>query len=1406
MNFLAGLRTLQRPMYKMFHSFQEQITHGLSIISPDLKSKKQPLLRRWNIAHRITQLSIALSMFGYSLPAVAGGTTVCQSPYGEIYGTTIPNGLSLIYPATGVSAPLTTSPYTSAINGMATDHVSKLVYYDDGNAIYAWNALTNQHIVITNNFSSFLPASYTSLYSFTTISSGGAAFYNGSLYVGIDGNAPAGANPNFEIFKVDFVAGSNGQTIQKVTPLNIAGNSGGGLVRTNEDWGDFTISDTGIILAMTNRYDAFGNNLPHLWNYNLNTNQYTNIGAPSGNHQLAKSGDGKIWALFSSGAVQEVLPNGTYTGPISTTISASDGGECVVGNSNVGDRVWVDTNGNGLQDAGEPSIAGVSVSIYRDINKNGVLDAGEPLLATQVTNASGNYNFTELLPHDTLTGAGHNDFIVQVTGGVPANYTATTLTRQTVDLSSATQTIVTVDFGYKPNSDLTITKTHTGNFAQGQTGATYTLTATNSGPGPTSGLVSVVDTLPTGLTATAISGNGWTCTLATRTCTRSDVLAAGSSYPVITVTVNVAANAAASLTNSAAVSGGGEVTTTNNTATDPTTIDKVADLTITKTHVGNFTQGQTGATYTLTAKNSGTLATVGTVSVTDTLPAGLTATAISGNGWTCTLATLTCTRSDALAIGASYPVITLTVNVATNAATSLINSAAVSGGGEVNTANDTATNPTTINSIADLTVTKTHTGNFTQGQTGAAYTLSVTNSGTLATVGTVSITDTLPTGLTATAISGNGWTCTLATLTCTRSTVLAAGASYPVINLTVSVAANAPASLINSTTVSGGGQIYTANDTATDPTAINGVPDLTIAKTHTGSFIQGQTGASYSLTVTNSGTAATSGTVTVVDTLPTGLTATAASGNGWTCSLNTPSAGKVQCTRSDVLAVGISYPAINLTVNVAASVPVGTNSITNSASVSGGGEINAANNSTTDPTTVAAIADLRLSKTANPTDPTVGSAFNYTITVTNDGPSTATNVQVTDRLPPSSDVSINSASISKSQGSTVYNAATPNIVWTVGTLAPNTSATLTIPATRLLASFTANVAEVTASDQSDPDSTPGNNVAGEDDRASVTVPSQSVDLAVTKSVNNPSPNVGQNVTFTITVTNPSSSSVTATGVGISDPLPAGLTYQSNTPSQGSYTPGTGAWSVGSLSPGTTATLTITAKVNASGTITNTAQLSALDQIDPDPSNNSGNATVTPASSTPNLRLVKRITALNGSSINTVIDPTTTPDPNDDAPNWPVGYLKGAIDGGIVRPSDEVEYTIYFLSDGDSPVRHVQLCDLVPVNSTFIPTAFNGLTPTDGGLSGADTGIALSIGSAAPTVYLTNVGGDGQDRGQFLAPNAAIPASCGTGSNTHGAVVVDVVTDTTTPSNLPNATVPGTPTNSHGFIRFWAKVN
>jgi uncharacterized repeat protein (TIGR01451 family) len=120
------------------------------------------------------------------------------------------------------------------------------------------------------------------------------------------------------------------------------------------------------------------------------------------------------------------------------------------------------------------------------------------------------------------------------------------------------------------------------------------------------------------------------------------------------------------------------------------------DLTLTNSHTGNFMHGQTGVTYTLTVTNSGTAATAGAVTVTDTLPAGLTATSIAGTGWSCTQPAGPCTRSDALAANATYPSITLTVNVASNAPASVTNTASVSGGGETNTANNQATSLTTI--------------------------------------------------------------------------------------------------------------------------------------------------------------------------------------------------------------------------------------------------------------------------------------------------------------------------------------------------------------------------------------------------------------------------------------------------------------------------------------------------------------------------------------------------------------------------------------------------------------------------------------------------------------------------------------------------------------------------------------
>jgi uncharacterized repeat protein (TIGR01451 family) len=552
------------------------------------------------------------------------------------------------------------------------------------------------------------------------------------------------------------------------------------------------------------------------------------------------------------------------------------------------------------------------------------------------------------------------------------------------------------DIVLKP--DLTIASAHTGIWNLGATGKTYSLTVSNIGGIATDGsAVTVIDTLPTGLTATAMSGIGWGCTLATLTCTRSDAVANAASYPTITVTVDVANNAPANMTNTATVSGGGETNTANDSTSDPTKTSQI-DLVLTKTHSGIWNPGDTGKTYTLTASNVGATSTDGsTVTVIDTLPTGLTATAISGSGWNCTLATLTCTRNDVLAANSSYPGITLTVNVANDATTPVTNTATVAGGGELDASNDSASDLTTINEV-DLTISMNRGTPLRQGEGFASYFMLVHNVGTAPSNGLVTVVDVLPTGLTATVLNGTGWTCTLATLTCTRSDALAGGNTYPPINLFVNVAPDAPTSVKNVATVSGGGEINTTNDSASDTASVTQEPNLAIGSSHAGTWHQNDVGKTYTLTASNIGFASTiATTVTVVDTLPTGLTATAIAGTGWSCTL-----ANLTCTRSDVLSAGSDFPTITLTVDVASNAAA---SVMNTATVSGGGEIYTADDSASDLTAIAP-ASPGLDLSIHVDDGTIGKKFfagglpaDYTITVQNVGTVDSHNASVQDSLP-----------------------------------------------------------------------------------------------------------------------------------------------------------------------------------------------------------------------------------------------------------------------------------------------------------------------------------------------------------------------------------------------------------------------
>ena len=129
---------------------------------------------------------------------------------------------------------------------------------------------------------------------------------------------------------------------------------------------------------------------------------------------------------------------------------------------------------------------------------------------------------------------------------------------------------------YTPGPVWAVATTHAGAFSHGQTGATYTVTVANTvWTDQTSGTVTVRETMPPSLALVSMSGTGWTCTPGAPTCTRTDSLAAGASYPLITITVNVAAAAPPWVTNSVTVSGGALATAT---ATDLTTITSAAPM------------------------------------------------------------------------------------------------------------------------------------------------------------------------------------------------------------------------------------------------------------------------------------------------------------------------------------------------------------------------------------------------------------------------------------------------------------------------------------------------------------------------------------------------------------------------------------------------------------------------------------------------------------------------------------------------------------------------------------------------------------------------------------------------------------------------------------------------------------
>lgn len=763
-----------------------------------------------------------------------------------------------------------------------------------------------------------------------------------------------------------------------------------------------------------------------------------------------------------------------------------------------------------------------------------------------------------------------------------------------------------------PQADLSITKTNGQDTTIPGNSTAYTIVVSNNGPSSANG-TTIQDNFPTKLT-----GVTWSRTASGGTCPStgsSDInctidLPPGSSV-TFTVTGTVNPDETGTLVNTASLNPAGGVTDTssnNDIATDSDTLTPQADLSITKTNTQVSPVPGTSTTYILTISHNSGPSNISQAVVADNFPASL-----SGITWTCGgIGGGNCqgpTNGSGnlngklinLPIGSSV-IFTATGLLDADASGILTNTATVSmpaNGIDPTPDNNSATDSRTLNPQANLAITKTNGQSKAVPGTGTIYTIVISNSGP-SSAPVVTVTDNFP------SISGVTWTCSD-----TGGAVCPANNGNDSLNDTV----NLPVG--GSVTFVAGGEIDPAaretltntaaiilpagvtdpdlsNNTATDVDPLEPSANLQVNKTDSPSTVIAGNILTYTITVNNLGPSEATN-VTLFDTLsalpPPAVNYISATPSQGSCS---HTGGIVTCPLLN-LGQGSSASVI-VKVQVPSSRLEGQTLINNPASVTATEpDANTGNNQDSEPTGVIVRTDLAISKTTSSASVALGNLITYTLRVTNNGPSDATGVTVTDSLPGGAG-GVNLVSVSSTLGSCI---GTTTISCSLGDMVSGSVATITLVVNPKAIGTVSNTATVTSVTN---DPTSGNNSS-----TVSTLVSRITDLAITQSSTPNHVIEGENITYNLTVINNGPSD--AISVTVVNTLPAEVAFQSVTPAACGHSSGVITCNLGTMANGSSVPIAIVANINNSvaGNIINTAVVTASSSSDPVPENNSTSA-------------------------------------------------------------------------------------------------------------------------------------------------------------------------------------------------------